>query len=116
METVIFIIIGILISLSALGYAFYLYKKILTFDEGDEKVKEISSYIKEGAKAFLKKEPEAHIVILETAHPTKFLDVVETTIGKEITIPNQIKDIMEKPKKSIPIKSYDDLKSFLLKG
>jgi threonine synthase len=69
-----------------------------------------------GAKAFLKKEPEAHVVILETAHPTKFLDVVETTIGKEITIPDQIKNIMEKPKKSIPIKSYDDLKSFLLKS
>ena len=54
--TGLYLVIGIIISLSALGYAFYLYKKILSFDEGEEKVKEISSYIKEGAQAFLRSE------------------------------------------------------------
>ncbi len=56
MDTTIYLIIGIIISLGALGYAFYLYKKILSFDEGDDRVREISSYIKEGAKAFLRSE------------------------------------------------------------
>ena len=54
--TGLYLIIGIVIALSALGYAFYLYKKVLSFDEGDDRVKEISSYIKEGAKAFLRSE------------------------------------------------------------
>ena len=35
-----------------------------------------------GCKSYLKKSPNAHCVFLETAHPTKFLDVVETTIDK----------------------------------
>jgi K(+)-stimulated pyrophosphate-energized sodium pump len=56
MTTVFYLTIGIIISLSALGYAFYLYRKVLSFDEGDDRVREISSYIKEGAKAFLKSE------------------------------------------------------------
>jgi K(+)-stimulated pyrophosphate-energized sodium pump len=56
MNTYLFLSVGILVSLGALGYAFYLYRKILSFDEGDDKVKEISSYIKEGANAFLKSE------------------------------------------------------------
>ena len=54
--TGLYLIIGIIIALCALGYAFYLYKKILSFDEGEDRVKEISSYIKEGAQAFLKSE------------------------------------------------------------
>ena len=52
----IYLIIGIVIALSALGYAFYLYRKVLSFDEGEDRVKEISSYIKDGAKAFLRSE------------------------------------------------------------
>lgn len=56
MNTALFLIIGFIISLGALGYAFYLYRTVLALDEGDDKVKEISSYIKEGAKAFLKSE------------------------------------------------------------
>jgi len=56
MNTAIYLALGIIISLSALGYAFYLYRKILSFDEGEERVREISSYIKEGAQAFLRAE------------------------------------------------------------
>ncbi|MGS0972789.1 MAG: sodium-translocating pyrophosphatase [Candidatus Izemoplasmataceae bacterium] len=56
MTTFIFLSIGILIALMALGYAFYLYRKVLSFDEGEERVREISSYIKEGSKAFLRRE------------------------------------------------------------
>ena len=56
MKTSIFLIIGFVIALSALGYAMYLYKKVLSYNEGEDKVKEISSYIKEGAQAFLRSE------------------------------------------------------------
>lgn len=56
MRTAIYLIIGFVISIGALVYALYLYRKVLSFDEGDEKVKEISAYIKEGAAAFLRSE------------------------------------------------------------
>ncbi len=56
MNTLVYLIIGFLVAFFALGYALYLYRKVLSFSEGDEKVREISSYIKEGAKAFLRSE------------------------------------------------------------
>lgn len=56
MRTSIYLIIGFVISLAALGYALYLYKKVLAYNEGEDRVKEISSYIKEGAQAFLSAE------------------------------------------------------------
>ena len=67
-----------------------------------------------GCKAFLKEHKNAHCVFLETAHPVKFLDVVETVIPGQQSLPDQIKSIINKTKHSIKIKSYDDLKSFLL--
>jgi len=67
-----------------------------------------------GCKAYLKKHPESHCVFLETAHPTKFLDVVEDTIRENIDLPEQILSVMDKKKKSIKISTYDDLKNVLL--
>ncbi|MBT8254166.1 MAG: threonine synthase [Bacteroidia bacterium] len=67
-----------------------------------------------GAMDYLKDHPETHCVFLETAHPTKFLDVVESTIEKTVELPDQIKSIMGKPKSAIAIKSYSELKDFLL--
>lgn len=67
-----------------------------------------------GCKAYLKEHPEAHCVFLETAHPTKFLDVVEDTIRENIDLPEQILKVMDKKKKSIKISTYDDLKHVLL--
>ena len=49
-------ILVLLISISALGYANYLVKKITKAPEGTEKMREIAFAIKEGADAFLKKE------------------------------------------------------------
>ncbi|MCF7568580.1 threonine synthase [Sabulilitoribacter arenilitoris] len=68
-----------------------------------------------GCKTYLKDNPNAHCVFLETAHPTKFLDVVEEVIKKEQPLPKQIQSVMGKEKKSIVISSYDELKEFLLK-
>ena len=54
-------------------------------------------------------------IFLETAHPVKFLDVVEPVIKKTIPYPTQIEGIMHREKKAISISTYDELKDFLLK-
>ena len=53
---------------------------------------------------------------LETAHPIKFLDVVEPVLNVKLEIPKQIESVLNKEKISIKIKSYEDLKSFLQKN
>ncbi|GAA3655681.1 threonine synthase [Flavivirga jejuensis] len=67
-----------------------------------------------GSKAYLKENPKAHCVFLETAHPTKFLDVVEEVIKEEQPLPEQIQSVMGKEKVSVEISTYEDLKAFLL--
>ena len=67
-----------------------------------------------GCKSYLKEHPEAHCVFLETAHPTKFLDVVEKVIEKSVELPPQIEAVMDKKKTAIQIASYDQLKKHLL--
>ncbi|MDG1402611.1 threonine synthase [Polaribacter sp.] len=54
-------------------------------------------------------------VFLETAHPVKFLDVVEATLPVKVEIPQQIQKIINKKKVSIKAASYQDLKDFLMK-
>ena len=68
-----------------------------------------------GCKQYLKEHPNTHCVFLETAHPTKFLDVVEDVIDHKIDLPSQIEAVMNKEKVSIAIRSYEDLKRFLLR-
>lgn len=53
-------------------------------------------------------------VFLETAHPIKFLDVVEPVLGIKLSIPKQIESVLNKEKVSVKIKSYGDLKSYLI--
>ena len=67
-----------------------------------------------GAKAYLKENPETHCVFLETAHPTKFLDVVEGVIQQKQELPAQIKEVIDKEKVAITISTYEELKDFLL--
>ncbi|WP_299886534.1 threonine synthase [uncultured Lacinutrix sp.] len=69
-----------------------------------------------GCKAYLAKNPNAHCVFLETAHPTKFLDVVEDVIKEKQPLPKQIEAVMGKEKVSIKINNYSELKEFLLKN
>lgn len=54
-------------------------------------------------------------IFLETAHPVKFLDVVEDTLNLKIEIPNNIAELVKKEKHSIKINSYEELKKFLNK-
>ncbi|MGJ5641035.1 threonine synthase [Formosa sp. S-31] len=67
-----------------------------------------------GAKAYIESHPDAHCVCLETAHPTKFLDIVEDVIRENVALPPQILKVMGKKKKAIAIDTYSDLKTYLL--
>ncbi|MDP4600577.1 MAG: threonine synthase, partial [Polaribacter sp.] len=52
-------------------------------------------------------------VFLETAHPVKFLDVVEETLSVKVTIPKQVQEIINKEKVAKKISSYQELKEYL---
>jgi len=67
-------------------------------------------------KKYLDDNTGAKGIFLETAHPVKFPDAVEETIGKRIDIPASLQDIMTKEKKAILMKpSYNELKAYLTK-
>ena len=66
-----------------------------------------------GCKAYLESNPQAHCVFLETAHPTKFLDVVKEVISTDIPLPPQIKSVIDKQKVATDIKDYSEFKAFL---
>ncbi|MBC9798395.1 threonine synthase [Sinomicrobium weinanense] len=67
-----------------------------------------------GLKEYLKNNPGKAGIFLETAHPVKFLDIVEDTLGVHISIPEQIKTVMDKDKVKHNISNYEELKGFLL--
>ena len=54
-------------------------------------------------------------VFLETAHPVKFLEVVEETLPVKVEIPEQIQKVINNKKVAIKIATYDDLKAYLSK-
>jgi threonine synthase len=66
-----------------------------------------------GLKKEMQKQPNSIGVFLETAHPIKFLDVVEPLLGLTLPIPKQIESVLHKEKVSTKIKTYQDLKAFL---
>ncbi len=69
-----------------------------------------------GLTTYQQQHPGSYGIFLETAHPVKFLPVVEETLGIVPEIPIQIQKVMGKEKKSIPISTYEDLKSLLIKN
>jgi len=94
-------------------------------DETREKMQDIydiSGYVSDphGAVGYLGLEKyglqENEIgIFLETAHPVKFLDVVESTLPVRVAIPEQIKKVIDKEKVALKISTYEDLKSYLMK-
>lgn len=55
------------------------------------------------------------IVILGTAHPAKFAEIVEQQIDREIDMPEQLKACMKKEKRSIKIShNYKELRNYML--
>ena len=96
-----------------------------TDDETRETMKEIynnSGYVADphGAVGYLGlkkhglKENE-YGIFLETAHPVKFLDVVEETLPVKVEIPEQIKKVINNTKVTFKASTYQDLKDFLMK-
>jgi threonine synthase len=67
-----------------------------------------------GLKKYQEKHPNTYGIFLETAHPVKFLDIVEDTIRENIDLPDKIAKIMDKKKKAIAISTYEELKNYLL--
>ena len=53
-------------------------------------------------------------IFLETAHPVKFLDVVESTLPVKVEIPEQIQKVINNKKVAFKASTYQDLKDFLL--
>ena len=54
-------------------------------------------------------------VVLSTAHPGKFADVIEPIIGNKTTLPDSLQIAMKKEKNSIKMpKKFSDLKEYLL--
>ncbi len=66
-----------------------------------------------GLKKELERFPDSIGVFLETAHPIKFLDIVEAVLNVQLAIPTQIESVLNKEKVSTKIKTYDELKAFL---
>ena len=52
-------------------------------------------------------------VFLETAHPIKFLDIVEPALQVKLPIPTQIESVLNKQKVAVSIANYEDFKAFL---
>ena len=67
-----------------------------------------------GLKKELKKHPKCIGIFLETAHPIKFLDVVEPVLNITLEIPKQIESVLGKEKIRGKINSYNELKQFLI--
>ncbi len=54
-------------------------------------------------------------IILETAHPAKFKDIVENSLSIEVSIPERLSACLEKGKKSVQLsKDFNSLKEYLL--
>lgn len=103
-------------------------KDFSSFSFTDEETKSVmkaiygnNSYIAEphgavgylGLKKEMEKHPESIGVFLETAHPIKFPETVEPLLGITLDIPEQVKSVLGKEKKSVRIGSYGELKAFL---
>ena len=68
-----------------------------------------------GLKKYLKNHNNKIGVFMETAHPIKFIDVVENTLDIKLKLPEKIKKILKKEKRSTKINTYTELKDYLIK-
>ena len=67
------------------------------------------------AEQFIQEQKGASAIILETAHPVKFPEVVEEAIGETIAIPDSVKFLLDKDKVSIPMgASFAGFKDWML--
>ena len=69
-----------------------------------------------GLKQYLKTNTNQIGVFLETAHPSKFSEVVEKVINKKVDVPKKLTQTLNGQKKSIQILNYNHFKEFLLEN
>jgi threonine synthase len=68
----------------------------------------LKSYIKDNSNLI-------NGIVLETAHPVKFAEVVSPVIGEEVVIPKRMRYLLEKTKMSISLGAdFEGFKAFLL--
>ena len=67
-----------------------------------------------GLQKYFENNADYYGVFLETAHPVKFLDVVEKAIKTKVNIPPQIEEILDRVPEKKPISSYRELKEYLI--
>ncbi|MEC7659552.1 MAG: threonine synthase, partial [Bacteroidota bacterium] len=67
-----------------------------------------------GLQKYFEKNADYYGVFLETAHPVKFLDVVEKAIKTKVNIPPQIEEILDRIPEKTAISSYRELKEYLI--
>jgi threonine synthase len=71
----------------------------------------LNEYLKESGTG-----SDAVGIFLATAHPAKFIDIVEETIEKKLEIPEKLELVLKKDKKAILMSNiFNDFKQFLLK-
>ncbi len=59
--------------------------------------------------------PQENGLFLETAHPAKFKDSVDSIIGESIEIPTRLREFMKNKKQSIPLsRDYSDFRKLLM--
>ena len=70
-----------------------------------------------GLKDYLKTTDQSpYGIVLATAHPAKFLDVVEGAIEQDYPLPEALRALVDKQKKATPLTNdYEALKAFLLR-
>jgi len=68
-----------------------------------------------GLQQEMPQQPGSIGVFLETAHPIKFADIVASGLNIALPVPEQIERILNKEKVSHKIKSYQELKNYLMK-
>lgn len=67
-----------------------------------------------GLQKYLNDKNDVQGIFLETAHPIKFLEVVEKTIEKKIALPSGLEELIQKKKKALFIKNYAEFKSYMM--
>lgn len=66
-------------------------------------------------KNYLKSNPDCLGIILETAHPSKFIDVVNPLLPKAVDVPKRLADLANLPKEAIQMNiTFDNFKSWLI--
>jgi threonine synthase len=68
-----------------------------------------------GLKRYFRDHNKVTGIFLETAHPGKFHEIVESTLGVSLPLPEALKAFFEKPKVSVRLSNrFEDLQRFIL--